>query len=363
MGKNQFTGIISSLVLLAAVAFCIQPALAASDMVSIAYRGAGGYYIGDTIILDGFNKAGNITVLKLTGPGLPAEGVPIYDLNGAVGTGNPVEVKDNGSWHYVWYTSSIKGIDQMQTARYYITAFDYNDPTQATTTSVMMKKPEFYVVATPDTLETGDYLQLLGTAEQGTTDIKIQVSDADGKVLHTYETGASESGYFTYAFHVDMQPGDYYITVSSPSVKNTFRTTITVIPPQTANSSVTATPAAGTQSATTPEQNVPGTSSQTGTLSVTSTPSGAPVFLDSVSIGVTPITLGTVSPGTHLVEIKSPGYLAYSVKVTVQAGETATLSPTLVKNPVSLPLSPMTACAGLLIAGLLFVARSPGKKD
>lgn len=359
MGKIQFTRVISTLVLLVAFAVCIQPALAANDTMSIAYRGPGGYYIGDTIIFDGFNKVGNVTAAKITGPGLPAGGVPIYDLNGVEGTGNPIPMNADGTWRFSWYTSSIKGIDQMQTARYYITAFDLGDPTQSSTTSVMMKKPDFYVVASPNPLETGNYIQLLGTAEQGTKDIRIQVSDINGKVLHTYDTGASESGYFTYAFHVDMQPGNYDVTVSSPSVKNTFRTTITVISPPAPASSGNQTPAEGTPSGAVPEQIPP----LTGTLSVSSTPAGAPVFLDSVSVGVTPITLGTITPGNHLVEIKTPGYLAYSVQVTVKPAETTSISPTLVKNPLSLPVSPVTACAGLLIAGFLFVAFSTGRRD
>lgn len=369
MGKIQFSRIIPSLVLLIAVAVSVQPVLAENDTVSIAYRGAGGYYIGDTIIFDGYNHAGNITVLKMTGPGLPAGGVPIYDLNGKEGTGNPVEVRDDGSWRMIWYTSAIQGIDKMQTARYYITALDFGDPTQSSMTSVMMKKPDFYVVASPNPLETGMYLQLVGTAEQGTTDILIQVSDTNGKVLHSYNTAASKSEYFSYAFHVDMQPGEYYITVSSPSVRNTFRTTITVIPPQTPTPAVTTMPGTGGHPGTTPVSPVTGTtqspqtpSSPTGTLSVSSSPAGASVYVDSVSVGIAPITLGNIAPGSYLVEVKNPGYLSFSVQAIVQAGETTSLSPTLIKNPVSLPVSPITALFGLLIAGALFLVLSGARK-
>ena len=373
MGKIQISRIISSLVLLAAVAICLQPVLAENNTLSIAYRGAGGYYIGDTIIFDGYNRAGNVTVLKLNGPGLPAGGVPVYDLNGKEGTGNPIEVKDDSSWRFIWYTSNIQGIDKMQTARYYITALDFGDPTQTATTSVMMKKPDFYVVPTPNPLETGNYIQLLGTAEQGTKDIRIQISDVNGTIFHTYDTSATVSGYFTYAFHVDMQPGEYYVTVTSPSVKNPFRTTITVIPPQPSPPEGNATPGAGGQSGTTPvsssspvtglTQNPQTSSTPTGTLSVSSTPSGAPVYVDSVPRGITPITLGNLTTGNHLVEIKSPGYLTYSVQATVQTGETKSISPTLIKNPLSLPVSPVTALAGVIIAGVLFLALSTRRKN
>ncbi|HEX3002039.1 MAG TPA: PEGA domain-containing protein, partial [Methanoregula sp.] len=290
---------ISLLVLLAAIVLCVQPVLATTavtDSMGISYRGNGGYYIGDSIILDGYNKIGNSTALKLTGPGLPAAGVPIYDLNGAAGTGNPVIMNADGTWRHVWYTSSVKGLDQMQTAKYTITAFDLADPTKAVQIQVMMKRPDFYVVATPDTVEDGDYLQFIGTSEQGAVDIRIVISDETGKVYHTYDTAASRSGYFTYALHADMPPGVYDVTLTSPSVKNTFRTQITVVPSPGHSTDVT-----------TPEATqTPAAPVTTGTLSITSNPSGATVFIDSAALGTTPVTLGALAPGKHLVELKSP---------------------------------------------------------
>lgn len=351
MGEIIVTRMIPRLVFLLAVIFCIPPALAESSTMSIAYWGNGGYYIGDTIIFDGISAAGNSTAIKLTGPGLPANGVPIYDLDGAEGTGNPVIVKEDGKWRLVWYTGSIKSVDKMQTARYYITVFDVNNPEVSAKTSVMMKKPDFFVTANPDTLETGEYIQLLGTAEQGTSDIHIVISDEIGKVYRTYDTAASRSGYFTYAFRVDMPPGTYYITVSSPTVKNTYRTAITVVPPATPAVNVTVSP---TTSA--------GMAADAGTLSLSSNPTGAAVYVDSVSMGVTPITLANIAPGTHTVEIRSPGYLTFSLQVTVNAGETTSLSPALVKSPLSIPLSPITILAGVIIAGAVFVACFAARK-
>ncbi|AGB02486.1 PEGA domain-containing protein [Methanoregula formicica] len=351
MGEIILKSMIPRLVFLLAVIFCIPPALAETGTMSIAYWGNGGYYIGDTIIFDGVSPAGNSTAIKLTGPGLPANGVPIYDLDGAEGTGNPVIVKEDGKWRLVWYTGSIKGVDKMQTARYYITVFDVNNPEVSAKTSVMMKKPDFFVTANPDTLETGDYLQLLGTAEQGTSDIHIVISDEIGKVYRTYDTAASRSGYFTYAFRVDMMPGTYYVTVSSPSVKNTYRTTITVVPPAAPAANVTVAP-------TTPA----GMAADTGTLSISSNPAGAAIYVDSVNMGVTPITLANIASGTHTVEIRSPGYLTFSLQVTVNAGETTSLSPALVKSPLSLPLSPVTTLAGLIIAGAVFLIGCAARK-
>ncbi len=81
-----------SFVLLVALILIMQPVLADAGSVTISYRGSGGYYIGDSITFDGKNTAGNTTIVKITGPGLPAEGVPLYDLNGIPGSGNTVPV-------------------------------------------------------------------------------------------------------------------------------------------------------------------------------------------------------------------------------------------------------------------------------
>ena len=119
MGIFQNYRIYSFLVLIIALLWCFSPVLADNGSISITYRGAGGSYIGNLIIFDGYNTVGNTTVLQINGPGLPASGVPVYDLNGPVGAGTPVEVNPDGSWKFVWYTANIQGISRMQTTRYY----------------------------------------------------------------------------------------------------------------------------------------------------------------------------------------------------------------------------------------------------
>jgi len=294
--------ILSFIALIIAVLWCFSPVLADNSSVSIAYRGAGGNYIGDTIIFDGYNSVSNTTALKLNGPGLPALGVPVYDLNGPAGSGNPVEVNNpDGSWRFAWYTGNIKGIEQMQTARYYITAFDLSDPTKSATTSIMMKKPDFYVIASPDKLETGDYVQLVGTAEKGTPDVRIEIRNMSGSILHVYDTAATETGYFNYGFHIDMPPGDYPVTISSPSIKSSFQTTIHVIPP----------PAP-----------VPATSAGEA---------GQP--------GITAVQTSAVSPGLTI--------------APASAGTTMTPATAAPNNQGPVSISPLAVIAGLIIAALV----------
>ena len=160
MSIVRINKVFSVLILLIAVICIIQPVLGANETVSIAYWGSGGSYIGDTVIFDGKNTVGNITFIRITGPGLPAEGLPIYDLNGNPGSGNTVQVNPDGTWRLAWYTSSIKGIEKMQTARYYFTAADLSHPEFSSTTSVLMKKAEFYATISPNPATLDDYVSV-----------------------------------------------------------------------------------------------------------------------------------------------------------------------------------------------------------
>ena len=363
MSVMQINRFFSVLVLLIAAICIIQPVLGANGTVTIAYRGSGGSYIGDTIIFDGQNTVGNITFIRITGPGLPDEGVPIYDLNGIPGSGNPVAVNPDGTWKLAWYTSSIKGVEKMQTAQYILTAADLVHPEISSTAQVFMKKTEFYANLTPNPATNADYVSVTGSVERGVSYVRIDVTDNSGKIYRTYSSPVSASGYFNYGFHVDMQPGQYYITVSNPSIKSPLQMVLTVLPPQTQTSigtTVAVTPGNPTASITdlispsaTIIQNPPGIPAGMGTLSIVSNPAGSSVYLDSVMMGKTPVDLGNINYGSHLVEIKSPGYQTYSVQVTVNDVAPVTLSPVLQKSPSSIPLSPVTALIGLFISGAI----------
>jgi len=221
--------------MLIAVICIIQPVLADVGIVTISYRGAGGYYIGDTITFDGRDTIGNTTLLKITGPGLPSEGVPLYDLNGIPGSGNTVAVTHDSSWKFIWYSANTAGIERLVTARYTITAMDLSNPQKTTTTSVLLKKPEFYINAQLSPINPGDYVQLNGYAEQGVTYVKIDVTDSSGTTLRTFISPISGSGSFNYGFRADMPPGRYVATVSNPAMKNTLMTPINIVLPGNAN--------------------------------------------------------------------------------------------------------------------------------
>jgi hypothetical protein len=224
-------------ILLIAMICIIQPVFADAGYVSISYRGPGGYYIGDTITFDGKNTAGNTTVVKITGPGLPLEGVPLYDLNGIPGSGNTIPVTENTAWRFNWFSMNTQGIEKLVTARYTITAMDLTNPEKIATTSILLKKPEFYLTIQPGPIYPGDYVQLNGVAEKGVTYVMIDVMNSRDTKQHTFVSPVSGTGSFSYGFRADMLPGKYFVTVSNPAMKNSLMSTLTIESP--ANSTVT----------------------------------------------------------------------------------------------------------------------------
>jgi len=359
MSIVRINKVFSVLMLLIAAICIFQPVLGADGTVTIAYRGSGGSYIGDTVILDGQNTVGNVTFLRITGPGLPSEGVPIYDLNGTPGSGNSVEVNPDGTWKIAWYTSTIKAIEKMQTARYYIIAADLTHPEISSTTSLVMKKVEFYATVTPNPATIDDYVTITGSSERGVSYVQIDVTDSSGKIYRTYTSPVSGSGYFNYGFHVDMPPGQYNIRLSNPAIKTSLLMDLIIVSPQAGSSVNTTTSEVIPVSIATPVKNsaaLPQNLIGSGTLTIASTPAGSSVFLDSVMIGNSPVDLNNLPFGSHLIELKTPGYQPYSIQVNITDGTQVTLSPYLQKNPAPIPLSPVTVLLGLIFAGLIALA-------
>ncbi len=80
----------------------------------------------------------------------------------------------------------------------------------------------------------------------------------------------------------------------------------------------------------------------TGTLSVSSTPSGGAVSLDGSSRGTTPLTLPKVSSGLHTLTVTLPGYYAFTRKVMISTGKTTEVTAVLGTMPrLSVAFSPI----------------------
>jgi hypothetical protein len=75
------------------------------------------------------------------------------------------------------------------------------------------------------------------------------------------------------------------------------------------------------------------TTSQTGSVSIVSSPAGADVLLDGGYRGRTPITLSGLATGRHQVALDLPGYVRYTDTVEVQNGVMTYLDPVLTATP------------------------------
>ncbi len=70
----------------------------------------------------------------------------------------------------------------------------------------------------------------------------------------------------------------------------------------------------------------------TGSLRIESIPSGAAVYVDTIYRGVTSTIVGNLAPGSHTVLISKAGYQDWTGTVSISAGATAYLGPTLLPD-------------------------------
>ena len=99
----------------------------------------------------------------------------------------------------------------------------------------------------------------------------------------------------------------------------------------------------------------------TGTLSISSTPAGASVFIDNALRGVTPITLTDVSAGSRQILLRLDGYQDYAVTQQVNAGAAntiaATLNPNVTPQPTRSGTLPFALAGALALIGLYGTSR------
>ncbi len=97
-----------------------------------------------------------------------------------------------------------------------------------------------------------------------------------------------------------------------------------------------------------------------GTVSVSSSPPGASIYIDNAYMGYTPATLSSVAPGTHTVMLALDGYQNYVTNINVASGGNVQVSSSL--SPIATPttsgpeLSLLTAGA-IVLASLAFIRR------
>lgn len=91
---------------------------------------------------------------------------------------------------------------------------------------------------------------------------------------------------------------------------------------------------------------------KTASMYITSSPSGAAIYIDNVYYGMTPATIPDITPGSHVVKLQAQGYTDYQEAISFTAGET--LNKSVSMSPGAAPTVPPKTPAPVLglIAGL-----------
>jgi hypothetical protein len=103
---------------------------------------------------------------------------------------------------------------------------------------------------------------------------------------------------------------------------------------------------------TSPAQMVVGVTG-TGTLSVSSEPSGAKVFVDDVLRGTSPADVPDLSPGAHTLRFEREGYENMTMAFSIRGGQTTTLSTSLMPVPGGIALLPVIILSLIVLSVLV----------
>jgi hypothetical protein len=145
----------------------------------------------------------------------------------------------------------------------------------------------------------------------------------------------ASNGYYTYTHIVTVcsgKPSYVYYDQASHLYAGLTRTTTTTETTTTAEP-VTTTFAGqstdygavkGALGTTAPSKNL-------GSLSVTTDPDGASIFIDGVQQGISPATVPGLTPGSHTLLLKRDGYQDLTIPVVISAGGTQYYSSALMK--------------------------------
>src|SRR5512136_2878591 len=179
------------------------------------------------------------------------------------------------------------------------------------------------ITVTVDSMETDNGVLVTPATING----NLVVEPATGSIHVTSNPSGAEiwidnvdSGQMT-EFTIDgITPGDHTVNVTLAGYEMAAEQTVTVVAGETAQADFVLTP-------------VP----TTGSIHVTSTPSGAEIWIDNVDSGqTTEFTIDGIAPGDHVVNVTLAGYeMAAEQTVTVVAGETVDADFTLVPIPTT----------------------------
>lgn len=145
--------------------------------------------------------------------------------------------------------------------------------------------------------------------------------------------GVTSGGLLSVPVHTTVTP--YAVVSAAKSGYNTAQQTLPPIPAEGETASVYLT--------LNPVQPV------TGSLSISSSPSGAAVYVNNVYYGITPQTVTGLTPANYLIQLTRSGYESWSQTAGVTAGQTNTVMAVLVQKQELGTLSVSSSPSGAAI--------------
>lgn len=167
----------------------------------------------------------------------------------------------------------------------------------------------------------------------GTVSIR---SDPPGASVYADDTYVGQTGTNVPLVFTQVKPGYHTLLLSKPGYQDYTQSGL-VTAGQNLDLVIKLTPSPQTPT--------------TGSVSISSAPSDAEVYLDNVFRGLSPLTIDSVSPGTHTVLIRLSGYQDWPSQIQVTAGQTTQIAATLL--PVAKPTPTQTGTFPLVVIGAI----------
>jgi hypothetical protein len=221
--------------------------VSAGTGITIDARGVHSYYLGEKVVLSGYNYDSDTTYLFMTGPttfmdgpGIPDAGGKLTSPRQQVASGNPdtftaVKTNPDTTWEYSWYTANLP----VDAGSYTVYAVSQpkakGDTSPAASVSIILKKPFITAEISPSTITKGMPMTVSGFAEGNPPTVQIWIlgknyyltsfapvnTDASFKyVVPQGVTSQLESGQYFMIVQHSMQNNWFDINVSGDYVQN-----------------------------------------------------------------------------------------------------------------------------------------------
>jgi hypothetical protein len=208
-----------------------------------------------------------------------------------------------------------------------------------------------------------EYLRTVTVTAGGQTPITVTFT-AQHSSLGSIEVGSTPGGSSVYldGKYMGQAPvGSYFDLTSVAEGSHTIRITHTDYNDYTQTVYVKGGNVVTVNAQLTPNAPSP-TPDTTGQIVISSTPTGADVYLDDVFRGITPVTLSDITAGSHTVTVKQTGYTDSSQTVTVTGGQSTPVVVGLDAVPPATK-SPVTVVSVVAAVGILGVVLACGRRN